>query len=190
MTDLASPLYVELAGSWEELWCTLSGPNISCFDKVDDLSPCTSSNCGDVVLEVRHLASPASILLRFTNKYYHYAIVQLSLEVNSTTAKVTTIPLSALSKLLRTSKLPETPYFFNITISGNQYKFASSKEGDRSRWVKAVKDFSVSVNNIIKPISLNNAQTTIKSHDVSSFPKPKFGDDSLAASYDKVRGLF
>ena len=67
---------------------------------------------------------------------------QLPLAVGDS-ATAAAVPLSTLTKLLRTAKLPQSPHFFNITSSGHQYKFAVGGEEERSRWVRAVKKQTV-----------------------------------------------
>jgi hypothetical protein len=55
--------------------------------------------------------------------------------------------MAVLSKLLRSAKLPESPYFFTLTVSGHAYKFACGKEEERSRWIKAFKQVQGAVIN-------------------------------------------
>jgi hypothetical protein len=61
-------------------------------------------------------------------------------------AKVSRLPLSALSKLRRAGNkdLPPSPYFFNVTVfhadeGDTLYKFATATEDDRARWIGIVK---------------------------------------------------
>ena len=71
---------------------------------------------------------------------------QFELFANETEVKNTKHGIQALSKIMKSSNLSVTPYFFSLTTKGQPYNsltLAAAKEEDRNRWIKAIKSATV-----------------------------------------------
>lgn len=63
--------------------------------------------------------------------------------VNECECKIIKYGLAELSKLMKNSKLSETPFFFSIIASNTTYKLAASTEDERSKWIITIKSLAV-----------------------------------------------
>lgn len=79
--------------------------------------------------------------LIFTTIYTQFEIL-----VNECECKIIKYGLAELSKLMKNSKLSETPFFFSILASNTAYKLAASTEDERSKWIITIKSLAVRMN--------------------------------------------
>lgn len=143
-------LYIEYNGSWAEMWCILTRRMFTAFAKSKTTQPSSSTN----------RVNQATIEVLFVWFWYYNwlfrddeaqrfpfvvfsSLLQFELLENQCNSKAVTLSFAALSRLLKSSTLPETPYFFNITACNQQYKMASAREEERSKWIKLVKKLGV-----------------------------------------------
>ncbi len=63
--------------------------------------------------------------------------------MNETETKTVKFSLADLSKVMKSSKLSETPFFFSVTIQDKVYMLAAASEELRSSWIKSIRGLSV-----------------------------------------------
>lgn len=65
--------------------------------------------------------------------------------MNETESKIVKFSLADLSKVMKASKLSETPFFFSVTVQDKVYMLAAGSEELRSSWIKSIRGLSVRI---------------------------------------------